>query len=152
MALFFDTSALAKLYHEEVGSAVVRHLVEIPDQVSFISRLGVLEMHSALAGKLRTGEITAEAMELARRRFRGDIRERRFRVVALRATHYELAEELLTAHGTGGLRTLDALQLALALDLHRNHLIGSMVAVDRILVRVAPLEGLTVSNPETAVT
>ena len=72
MALFFDTSALAKLYHEEVGSAAVQQLFEVPDQVSFISRLGALEMHSVLAGKVRTGEITADSMELARRKFRAD--------------------------------------------------------------------------------
>ena len=149
MALFFDTSALAKLYHEEVGSAVVQRLVEIPDQVSFISGLGALEMHSVLAGKVRTGEITAEAMDMARRRFRADARKRRFRVMALRATHYESAEALLTKYGTSGLRTLDALQMALALDLKRNHLVDSLVAADRILVRVAPLEGLRVLNPET---
>jgi hypothetical protein len=94
------------------------------------------------------GEITAEAMELARRRFRADTRKRRFRVVALRVRHYEYAEELLTAHGTSGLRTLDALQLALTLDLQRNHLVEWIVAADRILGRVAPLEGLKVLNPE----
>jgi hypothetical protein len=118
MALFFDTSALAKLYHEEVGSVFVQQLFEVPEQVSFISRLCAIEMHSVLAGKVRIGEITAEAMELARRRFRADA------------------------------RTLDALQLAMAIDLQRNRLVGSFVAADRILGRIAPLEGIEVMNPE----
>lgn len=148
MALFFDTSALAKLYHEEVGSAFIQQLFEIPEQVSFISRLGAIEMHSVLAGKVRIGEITPEAMELARQRFRADARRRRFHVAALRARHYESAERLLTLHGPSGLRTLDALQLAMAIDLQRSHLIQSMVVADRILGRVAPLEGLKVLNPE----
>ncbi len=149
MILFFDTSALAKRYHEEAGSAFIQELFEIPEQVSFISRLGAIEMHSVLAGKVRTGEITAEAMELARLRFRADVRKRLFRVVALRSRHYEYAEKLLTLHGPSGLRTLDALQLATALDLQRNHLVESIVAADRVLGRVAPLEGLKVLNPET---
>ncbi len=148
MGLFFDTSALAKLYHQEIGSAFVEQLVEIPEQVSLISRLGAIEIHSVLASKVRAGEITAEAMELTRRRFRADARKRRFQVVALRARHYEYAEKLLTLHGASGLRTLDALQLALALDLQRNHLVESMVAADRILGRVSPLEGLKMVNPE----
>jgi hypothetical protein len=71
-------------YHEEVGSVFVQQLFEVPEQVSFISRLCAIEMHSVLAGKVRIGEITAEAMELARRRFRADARRRRFHVVALR--------------------------------------------------------------------
>jgi hypothetical protein len=33
VALFFDTSAFAKLYHEEAGSAFVQQLFEIPEQV-----------------------------------------------------------------------------------------------------------------------
>lgn len=148
MALFFDTSALAKLYHDEIGSGFVQQLFEKPEQVSFISRLGAVEMCSVLAGKVRAGETTAEAGELARRRFRADARERLFQVVALRARHYESAERLLTLHGQSGLRTLDALQLAMALDLQRNHLVEAIVAADRVLSRVAPLEGLNILNPE----
>jgi predicted nucleic acid-binding protein len=147
MALFFDTSAFAKLYHE-VGSAFIQQLLGIPGQVSFISRLGAIEMHSVLAGKVRIGEITQEAMELARGRFLADARRRLFRVAALRARHFESAEKLLTLHGPSGLRTLDALQLAMAIDLQRNHLVESIVVADRILAQIAPLEGLKVVNPE----
>ena len=151
MALFLDTSALAKLYHEELGSAAVQELFGVPDQAPYISRLGAIEMHSVLAGKMRTGEIANDAMELARRRFRSDVRKRRLRVVAMRVRHYELAERLLIVHGaTNGLRTLDALQLALALDLHRNGLVDSCVTSDRVLIRVAPLEGVRVLSPEAS--
>lgn len=107
-------------------------------------------MQSVLAGKLRSGEISPAALELARRRFRSDIRKKRFRVVTLRLRHFEKAEALLALYGPIGLRALDALQLAVALDLHRNQLIDSLVAADRILCRVAPMEGLEAINPETA--
>lgn len=148
MSCFLDTSALAKLYHQESGSTFLEQLLPRHDRSAFVSRLGVLEMHSVLAGKVRTGEIDPAAMELTRQRFRGELRRRRFRVIALRARHYQQAETLLYAHGPSGLRTLDALQLAVALDLHRNQLIDSFVAADRILCRVAQLEGLQAINPE----
>ena len=53
MACFLDTSAVAKLYHEEMGSAFMEQLLLRADETAFISRLGVLEMHSVLAGKAR---------------------------------------------------------------------------------------------------
>jgi predicted nucleic acid-binding protein len=65
-----------------------------------------------------------------------------------RERHYDDAERLLTPHGVSGLRALDALQLSVALDLQRNHLVESIVAADRVLGRVASLEGLKVINPE----
>jgi len=148
-AAYLDTSALAKLYHEEVGSTYLEQLLLQTHRTAFLSRLGVLEMHSVLAGKVRTGEITLEKMDLARRAFRWDVRHRRFRVIALRVKHYEYAEALLGSYGSlYGLRTLDALQLAVALDSLRNHLLDSLITADRVLSRVAPLEGLEVINPE----
>ena len=53
-----------------------------PARACFIARLGVLEMHSALALKERTGAISAAESEIVRRKFRGDIGTRRFRVIA----------------------------------------------------------------------
>lgn len=73
----------------------------------------------------------------------------RFRVVALRGRHYQLADSLIATHGAAsGLRTLDSLQLALALDLARHGLIQTLVTADRVLLGVAGLEDLKVLNPE----
>jgi len=47
-----------------------------------------------------------------------------------------------------GLRTLDALQLAIALDLRQFGLITVMVAADQKLCRVAALSGCSAVNPE----
>jgi len=46
------------------------------------------------------------------------------------------------------LRTLDALQLSVALGLKRAGLVTVFVAADQKLCRVATLEGLAVTNPE----
>lgn len=53
MSIYLDTSALAKYYHRENGSEVVEKLLASNPPV-FVSRLGVLEMHSVLSGKVRT--------------------------------------------------------------------------------------------------
>jgi hypothetical protein len=45
------------------------------------------------------------------------------------------------------LRTLDALQLSVALDLRRRDAASELVTSDRILCDVAALEGLPVLNP-----
>jgi uncharacterized protein with PIN domain len=149
LAVFLDTSALAKIYHRETGSELVERLVEESAGSCFISRLCVLEMHSVLARKERSGTISAPDLALVRRRFRADVRRRRFRVIALRAGHCDAAETLIDRYGAvESLRTLDALQLACSLDLHRNHLIHSMVTADRVLCRVAVLENIASVNPE----
>ena len=150
MSTYLDTSALAKLYHQELGSAFVEALVA-KGQPVFLSRLGVVEMHSVLSGKVRTRTLTQADSDLAQQRFRSDVRNRRFRIVALRARHYELADNLIAAHGSASaLRTLDSLQLAVALDLARNGLIASFVTADKTLLKVGPLEKLACIDPESA--
>ena len=148
MIIYLDTSALAKLYHQEAGTAFVEELLSNAESV-FVSRLGVLEMHSVLAGKVRTRTVTQTYADLMGRRFRSDVRKRRFRVVALRSRHYDLAHSLVAAHGAArGLRTLDSLQLAVALDLARNGLVESLVASDKVLLKVATIELIKCIDPE----
>ena len=65
--------------------------------------------------------------------------------------HYYLAASLIEKHGdTQGLRTLDSLQSAVALDLAQNGIVDSFVTADKVLIRVAALERLNALNPETA--
>lgn len=149
---FLDTSALAKHYHAELGSAEVDRLWSDPSRSLFVSRLSVLEMLSVLAGKVRAGVVGVADVEALRRRFAADVSIARRLVVARVATHhYQEAESLLRRHAMAHrLRTLDALQLAIAVDLHRRKLIGRIVAADRDLLRVAGIEGLEVLDPERA--
>jgi predicted nucleic acid-binding protein len=56
---------------------------------------------------------------------------------------------LLFKHGAvEALRTLDALQVAVALGLKRAGLVTVFVAADQKLCRVASFEGFEVTNPE----
>lgn len=151
MGIYLDTSALAKLYRPEIGTAIVERIIDDSSGDCFILRLGVLEMHSVLAQKTRAEEISSSETALVLQRFRKDIRVRRFRVQALSVRHYEMAERLVDAYGpTHGLRTLDSLHLAGAMDLKAGKLINSIVVADKILARVAALEGLRAIDPETA--
>lgn len=43
MILFFDTSALVKVFHEEKGSEVVTSLIKAKDNEVWISELGRIE-------------------------------------------------------------------------------------------------------------
>jgi len=145
---FLDTSALAKLYHKEIGSDFLAELA-FKEPLLLVSRLGVVEMQSVLAGKVRTRTLTEFDAELARSRFRSDIRRKRIRVVALRNRHYELAASLIEKHASNqGLRTLDSLQLAMAVDLARNGLIDFLVTADKVLVRLGGIENVKVLDPE----
>ena len=146
--MFLDTSALAKLYHRELGTDVMEALTGRRQSI-YVSRLAVVEMQSVFSGKVRTGQLAQSAADLLRRRFRGELHRRRFQTVALRSHHYQTADLLIVRHGPNGLRTLDSLQLAVALDLFRNGLVSRFVTADRVLSKVAALEGLPVINPET---
>ena len=146
---FLDTSALVKHYHPEIGTPKIDLLWNAAGARLFISRLGVVEAVSVFAKKVRSGIITAGDFSLLRRRFFADLRKRRPAIVRLLVRHFQEADRLLQQHGlVHGLRTLDALQLAVAVDLQRRGLLGELVTADRVLTVVAPLEGLSVSNPE----
>ena len=146
---FLDSSALGKHYHVEIGTAEVERLLKEPGSRHFISRLAVIEIQSVFAGKVRTGLITEADFQLLRRRFLTDVTRRQFQVVRMTGLNYQEAERLLRKHAPSrSLRTLDALQLAVALDLRRRRILDYFVCADKNLCAVVGLEGLSVINPE----
>ncbi len=146
---FLDTSALAKYYHREVGTGVVEKLLDEPTSAIFISRLTAIEIQSVFARRVRAGELVREAFQLLRQRFFADIVERRLTVVRMTDEHYQAAQDLLLEHATESrLRTLDALQLAVAVDLRDVRLIDRFVCADVDLCAVAAREELVIVNPE----
>src|SRR5438046_1901106 len=96
---FLDTSALAKHYHPEVGSAVDL-LWGDAARFLFVSRLSVLEIISVFAGKVRAGAISVADFNALRRRFLADLtKTKRLLGVRLLVAHYTDAEGLLGKHG-----------------------------------------------------
>lgn len=131
---FFDTSALGKNYHNEVGTPKVEQLLKELGARHFISRLSVIEIQSVFAGKVRAGVISEADFRTLRLRFLTDIAKRRLDVVRLTGFHYQEAERLIRKHAMShSLRTLDALQLSVALDLRDRGLSNHFVCADRNL-------------------
>jgi hypothetical protein len=146
---FLDTSGLVKHYHPEVGTIEVDRIWADPTAKLFISRLSVVETVSVLAKKVRNGVLSAADFTLTRRRFFADIRQRRPVVVRMLVRHFQDADRLLQKHGLSrSLYTLDALQLAVALDLQHRGVLDEVVAADHVIVTLGRLEGLRVFNPE----
>ena len=147
---FLDTSALAKRYHKERGSENIDRILEQQGSRSLISHLSIVKLESVLAIKPRTGEIDRQSLEIAQRRFRADLARQRLIVAPpVHENHFHSARKLLIQYGVAeGLRTLDALQLAIALDLLELGQIGVIVAADQRLCRVASLAGCSTVNPE----
>ena len=119
-----------------------------PGSQYLISRLTIVEMESVFALKARAGEIDQKAVLIARRRLDADLGHRRLLVAAVNDEHFRGARQLLFKHGAVEARTLDALQLSVALGLKRAELVTVFVAADQKLCRVATLEGFAVTNPE----
>jgi predicted nucleic acid-binding protein len=146
---FFDSSALAKLYHSEIGTPTVDEIVRNAGSRVRISRLTVVEMSSIFAVKVRTQFITRDDAWFFLRQFREDLVSRSLEVFAVREEEFALAQRLVERYALDRrLRTLDAVQLAVALGLRAAGLIEKFVAADKALCEVAALEGFSVLNPE----
>lgn len=72
---FLDTSALAKLYHQEPGSDYVEQILNQRGSQGIMSRLSLVEFESVLAIKVRTGVLDTMGRAIALRRFGRILRE-----------------------------------------------------------------------------
>jgi uncharacterized protein len=145
---FFDTSVLVKIYHDEAGSDTVGQIVTARGNVARISRLAVGELTSAFAIKVRTRVITREDTEQLLHEFREDILSGKLEVFSITDTEYSAAERLIERYGFDfRLRTLDAVQLAVALELRERGLADYFVTADAILHEVALAEGFAAICP-----
>ena len=138
-----------KLYHPEVGTPAVDKLVNGADSQVRISRLAPAELISALAIKVRTQAINRDDADIFLRQFRSDIATARLEVFSFGESVFAITESLVERYAFRlRLRALDALQLAVAMELRNRQLVDSFVAADKILCDVAELEGFAVINPE----
>jgi predicted nucleic acid-binding protein len=144
---FIDTSALVKYYHVEDGTPEVTRLLEEPTSRHYISRLSLVETVSAFAVKCRMRQIDEREFDALCRRFYHDIGQGRFRMLPVTAARYQDVTQLIAKHVQSRLRTLDALQLAVALALAHRGMIDRFVCADQLLCETAMAEGLMVVNP-----
>lgn len=144
MNLFFDTSALVKFFHDEIGTERVTKWIMASEYVIWISELARLEMISALYRRYRNNEISSEKLITATDAFEEQIES--FQVEPLSQSIVLESERLLKVYGKNqGLRTLDALHLgtySLICDEY-----WSFVASDDNLCKVVTEMGYSVMNP-----
>src|SRR5438128_5913797 len=87
--------AHAKHYHVEPGSDHVDRMWADLGRMLFISRVGVVEMVSVFAGKVRTGDLSPSAFAVLRKRFLNDVGDGRPRLVRILVRHFKDAERLI---------------------------------------------------------
>src|SRR5438046_2155326 len=97
---FFDTSAVAKHYRAEIGTAKVDALLALAGSRPLISGLAVVELHSTFALLTRTGQITARDFNLACGRFVADITSGLWQVVPVSTADFQKAQQLVAQYGT----------------------------------------------------
>jgi hypothetical protein len=136
-----------KYYHPEEGTGAVTQFLQERNTRHYISRLGIVEAQHAFAIKLRTGDITETDFEGLRQRLLRDIAQGLFQHVRVIEPHYREAERLIVIYRRRRFRTLDALQLAVALDLSRRSMTMYFVCADTRLCKTAEEGGLVIVNP-----
>lgn len=134
MRLFFDTSALAKRYVEEVGSEQVRILCAQADSLG-VSILVVPELTSTLCRLVREGRLSPESYGSLKAALLADLAD-----ADLCDLTQETFEQTLRCLERHPLRALDALHVGSALVYQPD----LFVSADRRQVKAAGREGLGV--------
>ena len=149
-AYFVDSSALVKRYVRETGTSWVRGITRRrPSTHMYIAFITAVEVTSAVARR-RGATLSSPQASSILSRFRKHLAGRYIPSEITPALVND-ARKLANRHG---LRAYDAVQLAAALDLHKDwsadHL-GTFVLVsaDRDLNAAAIAEGLTVEDPNS---
>jgi hypothetical protein len=90
---FFDSSALIKRYHTEIGTPNVRTILNEPDAEHFIARLTTIEILSGFATEVRTGVLSSIEFHRLRSLFFADVKRRLLRPVRALNADYRLFAE-----------------------------------------------------------
>ncbi len=147
MIYFCDTSAVIKLYHEEIGTSFMESIFNDIQSAIIISELTTVEFYSALSKKFRTGDISERAKEQAISNFQKDCKNK-FIVTPLNRKIVREAITIINKYGNeASIRTLDAIQLAASLMENMDDLI--FVCSDIKLIKICKLENMETKNPET---
>ncbi len=150
MATYFcDTSALAKRYVTETGSAWLTATIDPKaGNYVFIARITFVEVVSAISRKQRGGHISATDAATAKKQFETDY--------ASEFVSVEISESLILEAARlaekYALRGYDAVQLAAALETQTKRATRKLpslilLSADTNLNDAAIAEGLTVDNP-----
>jgi predicted nucleic acid-binding protein len=145
---FFDTSAIAKRYITESGTAYIRHLViQTPRQALILSELSLIEISSIFSRLHREGKLSSADWRAIQSDFLWHGRTA-YSFLTLNRPVINRARQLVATYP---LKSLDALQLATAL--YARQVLGLpqliFLSGDTKLLKVAQAEGFTAINPST---
>jgi len=139
IALYIDSSALAKLYVPEAESEKLDAFLR-GKRGLMISELSITEVLSAVARRKRERELRPELASKIRDAVLADADSGSFARLHLEPTVHRAAERLLLTMDSVPLRTLDALHVALAFSGAATH----VVTFDRRMREAAVQSGLNV--------
>lgn len=136
MSVFVDSSALVTLYADTEPE------VHLPDGPMVVSAVARVEVVSAAWTKHRTGELATTDVRALVDAFEADWHDGRFVAVGVRARLLAVAARLTGVHG---LRSLDAIHLATALQARdAEPACDAFATLDRRLADAAAKEGFAV--------
>lgn len=141
MNLFFDTSALFKLYHSESGTKELTAFFSSNFiKAIYLSEITSIEFSSAVWKKCRKKEIKQSSAELLIDKFKID--SEKYNFINQSKSCSNLASVLIGKYWNKGLRTLDSLQLASALTFKSD--LDVFITSDILLSEIALSENLKV--------
>ena len=137
--VYADTSALAKWYLNEPFSEEFEAFVRKRPGAS-ISTLTLLEMRCLLARRRRAGELDRDTEDRVFSALQADVASGHLELRPIADGHVSMAVLLLSRLPRHALRTLDAIHIAVALDLQAEEL----ASADRVQADAAEALGLHV--------
>jgi len=142
MKLYLDTSSLFKLYHSEPGSEDMDRIFSDNEITGiFLSEITNVEFISAVFKRVRMKELSMNDAEQLIRLFDNDLKK--YTIVPVSSTTLENAKLLILKYGQEGLRTLDALQFASAIEV--KNLVSKYLTSDKLLLSFFEKEYLPIS-------
>lgn len=147
----FDSSALAKRYVTETGTAWVQALSHPAAGHSvYVARITLVELVSAIVRRKKRGDLTPTAAAAALADIRADFASS-YSVIEVTAKLVAQAEVLAEKHA---LRGYDAVQLSAALEVNAAYVaVGltplTLISADLDLNAAGTAEGLNVDDPNT---
>lgn len=152
MAVYFiDSSALAKRYVTEIGTAWVQALTDPAAGNSlYVARITLVELVSAISRRRKNGDLTPEAVADALTDVRADFISG-YQVIEVTAGLIEQAQALAEKYT---LRGYDAVQLAAALEVNAAYSVAgqlpvTLVSADHDLNAAGAGEGMVANDPNT---
>lgn len=142
MKLFLDTSTLFKLYHHELGTQNMDNVFSENDVTDvFISSITKVEFISAIYKKVRMQELNLNDAGQIISLFDND--SKKYVIIPVTNIAIENAKLLILKYGQDGLRTLDAIQLASAIEVRE--LVDKYFTSDKLLFTLFEKEYLPTS-------